>query len=70
VAGVIDVTFVNPDVGGGNWSYGVTFHHSGEETVHAVYVSSGGRWEHFARGGSPESQVKPGQGTVSEPWRR
>ena len=63
--GVIDVTFVNPNVGDSNWSYGVTFRHSGEETFHAVYVTGGGQWEHFARGGSAESQVSPGRGTVS-----
>lgn len=65
VTGVIDVTFVNPDVGNSNWSYGVTFRHSGEETFHAVYVTGGGQWEHFVRGGSAESQVSPGRGTVS-----
>ncbi len=64
VAGVVDVTFVNPNVGGGDWSYGITFRHSSEETFHAVYVTSGGQWQHFARGGSPESQITPGLGTV------
>lgn len=65
VIGVVDATFVNPDVGGGAWSYGITFRHSGEETFHAVYVTGNGQWEHFARGGSAASQVSPGSGRVT-----
>lgn len=63
--GVVDVTFVNPDVGGGSWSYGITFRHSEEETFHVVYVTSNGQWEHFSRGGSPGSQVSHGSGTLT-----
>ena len=63
--GVVEVTFANPDVGGPNWSYGVTFRHSEEETFHAVYVSGDGRWGHFAREGSAQSEVSLGQGPVA-----
>ena len=62
--GVVDVTFVNPDVSGGDWSYGVTFRHSDEETFHAVYVTSNGMWEHFSRGGSLESHVSHEVGSL------
>lgn len=63
--GVVDVTFVNPDVGGGDWSYGITFRHSEEETFHAVYVTSNGQWQHFSRGGTAESQISTNLGSVS-----
>lgn len=63
--GVVDVTFVNPDAGGGNWSYGITFRHSDEETFHAIYVTSDGLWQHFSRGGSVESQISSDPGSVT-----
>ncbi len=63
--GVVDVVFVNPDVGGGEWSYGITFRHSAEEEFHAVYVTSNGQWQHFSRGGTGESQVSTPLQSVS-----
>ncbi len=33
--------------------------------MHAVYVNSDGRWMHFARGGTPESQVDLGSGLAT-----
>ncbi len=62
--GVVDVTFVNPDVPG-DWSYGITFRHSAEEEFHAVYVTSGGQWQHFSRGGTTESQVSTALSSVA-----
>ncbi|MEE8363948.1 MAG: hypothetical protein V3S18_07755 [Dehalococcoidia bacterium] len=63
---VVEATFVNPATS--RWSYGFSFRQSEEETFHAVYVTSGGRWLHFARGGSPESQldVKEGFATLRQ----
>ncbi len=55
-AGVIDVTFENPDVAG-KWSHGIFIRNSAEETFHAVFINSDGEWGHFARGGSLASQV-------------
>ena len=59
----VEVSFVNPDTP--RWSYGFSFRQSEEETFHAVYVNSDGRWMHFARGGTPESQVDLGSGLVT-----
>lgn len=64
-AGVVDVTFTNPDVGGGAWSYGITFRQSEEETFHAVYLTSAGVWGHFARGGSVGAESDLGSGNVA-----
>jgi hypothetical protein len=44
VEGVVDITFINPSVVDGDWSYGITFRHSEEETFHAVYLDGRGRW--------------------------
>jgi hypothetical protein len=64
-AGVVDVTFTNPDVGSIDWSYGITFRHSSEEEFHIVYVRGNGDWEHFVRGGSVDLQVTSGRGAVA-----
>lgn len=63
-SGAAEVIFENPNVTG-SWSYGITFRHSTEETFHAVYVTSAGRWGHFARGGSVNSERELGKGSVS-----
>ena len=55
-AGIVDVTFENPDVSG-KWSHGIMFRNAAEETFHMVYITSNGDWGHFARGGSLGSQV-------------
>ncbi len=60
---VVEATFVNPATS--RWSYGFSFRQSEEETFHAVYVTSGGRWLHFARGGSLEGQLDVSGGFVT-----
>ncbi|MDP6668120.1 MAG: hypothetical protein QF357_12120 [Dehalococcoidia bacterium] len=55
-SGIVDVVFENPNVSG-KWSHGIAFRQSGEETFHAVFITSDGTWGHFARGGSLDSQV-------------
>jgi hypothetical protein len=55
-AGVVDVTFENPDVSG-MWSHGIFFRNPEEERFHAVFIASDGTWGHFARGGSLNSQI-------------
>lgn len=62
--GVVDVTFLNPSIADGDWSYGVTFRHSEEETFHAVYLDGKGRWGHFARSGSFQSEKVIEAGTA------
>ena len=61
-SGMVQVTFENPDVPGNKWSHGITFRQSGEETFHAVFITSDGVWGHFARGGSTDSEVTPAVG--------
>lgn len=60
-AGLIDVTFENPNVSG-TWSHGIFFRNPTEETFHAVFINSDGGWGHFARGGSFRSQRTLGIG--------
>jgi len=61
-AAVAEATFENPNTPA--WSYGFSFRQSEEETFHGVYVTSGGQWIHFARGGSVGQQLEPGGGAT------